>query len=276
LERREIAEAGLIGDLYFQDRNQRYLTIILLGGSEGGKPSRVSVIKKVIEKTVERGYAVLSLAYFGMKSMPRSLESIPLEYFERAMSWLAEQPAVVPNHYAIIGGSKGGELVLLLASRYPEIRAVVGIVPGSVVFQGIPRGFYEPRSSWSYKGQELPYVPCRFSFDMIKAILTRKFVGVYTRALKNKEAVEQATIPVEKINGPILLISGKHDEMWPSTYMSNEIVKRLKEHDFQHRYEHIACETGHDVFKDPGAEENIAQFLDTNFKESYWGKDQNR
>jgi esterase/lipase len=267
MERKEIAETGLIGDLYFQDRNQRYLTIILLGGSEGGKPSPTEY---EIEKTVERGYTVLSLAYFGMKGLPRSLENVPLEYFERAMSWLAEQPAVVPNHYAVKGESKGGELALLLASRYPEIRAVVGIVPSSVVFQGIPKGFYKPRSSWSYKGQELPYVPYQSSFFAgIKAMLTYKFGRVYTDSLKNEQAVEKATIPVERINGPILLVSGKHDEMWPSTYMSNEIVKRLKAHDFQHRYEHIACETRHDVFKDLGTEKNIAQFLDKNFKESY-------
>ncbi|MCI2425662.1 dienelactone hydrolase [Candidatus Acetothermia bacterium] len=270
MEHKEVSENGLVGDFYYRKSGKKYLTIILLGGSEGGKPTTESEI----EKTVERGYAVLSLAYFGMKGLPRSLESIPLEYFERAISWLAEQPTVVPNHYAVEGVSKGGELALLLASRYPEIRAVVGIVPGSVVFQGIPRGFYAPRSSWSYKGQELPYVPCRFSFDMIKAILTQKFVGVYTRSLKNKEAVERATIPVEKINGPILLVSGKHDEMWPSTYMSNQIVERLEKHDFKHRYEHIACETGHNVFEDPGARENIARFWDKNFKESYWEKDQ--
>jgi len=37
--------------------------------------------------------------------------------------------------------------------------------------------------------------------------------------------IEAATIPVEKITCPILLISGEDDKMWPSTMFSNLVME---------------------------------------------------
>ena len=44
---------------------------------------------------------------------------------------------------------------------------------------------------------------------------------------KFSKDVEAATIPVEKIICPVLLISGEDDKMWPSTLFSNMIMERL-------------------------------------------------
>jgi uncharacterized protein len=40
----------------------------------------------------------------------------------------------------------------------------------------------------------------------------------------------EAFIPVERINGPILLISGEDDRMWPATRMARQIMERLETH----------------------------------------------
>ena len=54
------------------------------------------------------------------------------------------------------------------------------------------------------------------------------------------------TINVENINGPILLLTGKEDKMWPATQMCEMIVKRLKKNNFPHWYKHVAYENaGH-------------------------------
>jgi hypothetical protein len=44
---------------------------------------------------------------------------------------------------------------------------------------------------------------------------------------------------------PRLLLSGKKDEMWPSTEMSELIMQRLKNNDFSFPFEHMAFEGGH-------------------------------
>lgn len=65
--------------------------------------------------------------------------------------------------------------------------------------------------------------------------------------LEDKEAVKRAEIQVENINGPVLIISGKDDDQWPAPEMSEQIVRRLKEHDFGHYYSHIQLDGGHAV-----------------------------
>ena len=40
-------------------------------------------------------------------------------------------------------------------------------------------------------------------------------------------AVERAAIPVERTNGPILLVSGQDDQMWPSAQMGQLVIERL-------------------------------------------------
>ena len=70
-----------------------------------------------------------------------------------------------------------------------------------------------------------------------------KLLGLYERALKREpEAVAAATIPVEQIAAPILLISGTDDQLWPSTTLAELAMSRLGEsgrpyHDMHLSYE---------------------------------------
>jgi dienelactone hydrolase len=53
----------------------------------------------------------------------------------------------------------------------------------------------------------------------------------------------------EKINGPMLLLSGRADALWPSTDMSERLVKRLQDKGFEHSVQHLSYEgAGHLVF----------------------------
>jgi esterase/lipase len=154
---------------------------------------------------------------------------------------------VAQGGIAVIGGSKGGELSLLLASRDPYIKCVVGIVPASHVFQGIAPRFHM-NSSWSYRGKDLPFVPYVLNATLFKAVVSGKFHDVYQEALENGgEKAEAARIPVEKSNGAVLLLSGKKDQMWPSTAMCEMIVQRLEQAEFRHAFKHGAYDTNHNV-----------------------------
>jgi fermentation-respiration switch protein FrsA (DUF1100 family) len=60
---------------------------------------------------------------------------------------------------------------------------------------------------------------------------------LYVEWLKDKDMVRDATIPVEKIAGPILMITGTEDRTWPAAEMADEVMKRLaeKKHPFPRR-----------------------------------------
>jgi len=55
-------------------------------------------------------------------------------------------------------------------------------------------------------------------------------------------------IPVERINGPVLLVSGQDDTVWASSYMTDQVVERLRRHEFQHPVIHLSYEdAGHAI-----------------------------
>jgi acetyl esterase/lipase len=45
---------------------------------------------------------------------------------------------------------------------------------------------------------------------------------------------------VEKIQGPVLLFSGDDDRLWPSTYMAEMVMNRLRQHAHLYRSQHYS------------------------------------
>jgi pimeloyl-ACP methyl ester carboxylesterase len=162
-----------------------------------------------------------------------------------------------------VGGSKGAELALLLATRYPDIHLVATFVPSHVVFQGTDIALFSHHSSWQYHGKELPFVPYNpFSWAALKGVLSgENYRDMHLQALENKNAVRRATIPVEKINGPIFLLSATQDQFWPSTPMSEAIMQRLASHHFPFPYQHLAWNSNHFILRDPKAWNALLDFL---------------
>ncbi|MCL0029938.1 dienelactone hydrolase family protein [Dehalococcoidia bacterium] len=239
----EIRDNGLVASFCLPGTTGKHPGVIVLGGSEGGKDAAIPTAKLL----AEQGYAALVLAYFGVEQLPQKLEEIPLEYFKQAIDWMASNPSVESRRIGLIGTSRGGEAALLVSATYPEISAVVAYVPSDVVFQGINYSWSRERSlksAWTLHGQPLPFVPFVYSFRLMwrHGFLLASYLG----GLQDQEAVERAIIPVERINGPILLISGKEDRVSPSTMACNRIVERLSQHNFPFPFEHLSYEdAGH-------------------------------
>ncbi|MGL6267894.1 MAG: acyl-CoA thioester hydrolase/BAAT C-terminal domain-containing protein, partial [Chitinophagaceae bacterium] len=212
------------------------IVLLLLGGSEGGLPDYYDT-----KKLTSLGYACFILGYFNTKSTPDRLEMIPMEYFDKEIESLKSRPELKKKKLVIWGGSKGGELALLLASRNKEIKAVIAAVPSSVVFQGLGGNL---TSSWSENGKPIPFVPFA-PFDYSK-IVNNQYAEVYKLSLEQTAYVEKAVIKVENINGPILLLAGKSDSMWPSNQMAEMVIKRLEEKKFKHWFKLYAYDNaGH-------------------------------
>lgn len=238
ISRRSIREDGLIGTLFYPSSSGPHPTVIVLGGGDGGlREGRAALL-------ASHGYVTLALAYFGIESLPDELLEIPLEYFEKAINWLTTQRMIDAKRIAVMGQSKGGELALLLGATYPKIRAVIAYVPNAVVCQGLGAERTSQKSSWSINGKGLDHMPC-ITPGLDKPTALEPFCS---KCLEDAVAVERATIPVENINGPVLLISAKADRVNPSSRMAEMVVNRLAQHNHPYIYEHLCYKgAGHAI-----------------------------
>jgi predicted esterase len=226
-------------DLIYPENAQNLPLVILLGGSEGGLGCGEG---RLISSS---GFAVLCLAYFKEDGLPEELSQIPLEYVESNIRKIQVHPKVDPKRVFIWGTSKGAELALLIASRIPDvIKGVVAVVPSHLIWQGIKEDNSQT-SSWSFNGQALPFAPIIFDGQDFSEPPFKLRVG-YDRTLNTISDLSFAEISVEKIAGPILLVSGTDDQVWPSSTMSERIVEKLKKNSFPYEVRHLKFESaGH-------------------------------
>ena len=231
-----------VGRLFIPPGRGPHPVVIVLSGSGGGFDlDKAGVLSR-------HGFATLALAYFGIAPLPTWLHRIPLEYFEAALTWLSAQPEIDPQRVGILGVSRGAELALLLGSTFPQIRSIVAYAPSSVAWaaSGRDKSTGEIIPCWTLRGKSVPFAPLplrgfmwRSAFPVVALKRPVMFRNLFRAGLRNREAVERAAIPVEKIRGPILLISGGDDHLWPAGAMSEAIVARLKRNGNAHRAEHL-------------------------------------
>jgi dienelactone hydrolase len=236
VQRIPVDEDGLHGVLFMPTGEGPFPGVMVLTGSGGGANERTSAL------LANHGYAALALAYFAYPGRPDYLLEIELEYFQKGFQWLAAKPQVDGERLAVTGGSRGGELSLILGSTFPQIKAVVAYVPSGYRWGGLNDEGSSPVPAWTYQGLGLPFVRKEPQTiwetkygpgDPIP--LTPEFLA----AVENAESLEEATIEVEKTNGAILLISGDEDAMWPSAIFSRQVIERLEKKQFAHPYKHL-------------------------------------
>jgi dienelactone hydrolase len=201
-----LASDGVHGVFYEPaDTTKRGPAVLVFGGSEGG----LSAGDKAAA-LASHGYPALALAYFGEPGLPSTLTNVPLEYFATALRWLARQPGVDPDRMIVGGVSRGSEAALLLGVTYPDlVHAVIATSPSSTVFSGLPD---VTRPAWTLHGVPIPFATSTFSYQ--------------------NAVPPAAVIPVERIRGPIFLVCGELDELWPSCRFTHEITDRLAANGF--------------------------------------------
>ena len=251
---RDVRSKAIYGKLFRPSSHERLPGIIVLGGSGGGLRWSYSIAYNLACE----GYAALALAYFSYEDLPHGLINIPLEYFQSAFDWLTSQSDIDTEKLTLVGGSRGAELALLLGSYFQEIKAVVGYAPSSVVWgaNGGPSSINKP--AWTYKNKPVPHMGVRLSsklaFELTKMIRSLSFgktfqaVSLLKTALESKKYVEQSRIKVEKINGPILLISGGDDSLLPSVLLAEMVMRRLESYRHPFPYKHLSYKgAGHSI-----------------------------
>lgn len=238
----EVRENGLVGVYCLPPGDGPFPAVLVLGGSEGGIPRLWPMW------WASHGVAALGLAYFGVDALPPRLVHIPLEYFLRAVDWLQTRPSVDEERVFIWGASRGSEAALLTAAYHPDVAGVIAVSPSSVVWSGLDFS-QGPRSAWTYRERPLPFLSTAFSSDML-----RMMVGIPV-ALRDEfehsltHVPEEVFIPVERIRGPVLLVAGTDDLLWPSDVFVRQIQDRLRARDFPYPVRAVVVEgAGHAFF----------------------------
>jgi len=208
--RTPVHDGDLRGMLFLPPGNARHPGVLVLGGSEGGYPGRRAAW------LASHGYAAFALAYFHYEDLPELLAGIPLEYFGRALNWMARRPEIMADRVAVMGTSRGGELALQLGSLYQRIGAVVAYVPANVRYPACC-GLTPVPYAWTLQGKPLAFHPIR----------------------GGPELAMTAAIAVENTQGPLLLISGEADGVWTSSSMADSVVNRLEHHHFAYSAVHL-------------------------------------
>jgi dienelactone hydrolase len=217
---RLLDSAGLKGVLFMPARRDLRPALLVLGGSEGGVGG-----VDVAALLASHGYATLALGYFGDRSLPAELESIPLETFSSALDFLVRQRGVNGRSLGVLGTSKGAEAALLLTSVDSRVRAVVAYAPSAVSWSCICAKGDAP--SWTWNGAPVPYVaPGRDPAYRVSPGEPARPVTNYAFRLRDTTAVERTRIPVDRVGARLLLISGGGDAMWPSRWSAEQIVAR--------------------------------------------------
>jgi dienelactone hydrolase len=252
LVRTEVADHGLCGVLFHPAGDGPWRGVMQLGGAEGGMHVDDAAL------LAAHGFAVLALAYFGMPGLSPVLRCIPLEYFGRALDYLRAHPKIAPGGITVMGVSKGSEAALLTGATYPDaVRSVISVVGSAVHTQGISQDIHTGSvleilqtqvASWTYQGRDLPYQPNVVTPRMRAALAAGEpfSIGWAFPDLGDPAEAGPAMIPVDRISGPVLLLSAGDDSGYGAAY-HQIAIPRLK-YPVRHLvYEHA----GHEIAAPP-------------------------
>jgi len=68
----------------------------------------------------------------------------------------------------------------------------------------------------------------------------------FLKRMPDERMAEKVSIPVERTQGPILLIAGTDDRLWPADVYCEQVMERLSAHKFGCAYEYLSYEgAGH-------------------------------
>lgn len=240
--RREIRDDGLVGTLFTPAGPGPHRVVVVLNGSTGGINEPRGALYAA------HGYQAFALGYFKAPGLSPYITETPLEYLETGLRWARRELRPPHGFVAVSGQSRGGELALLLGATFPDlVSAVIAYVPGAMVHgaqgAGDPNRGGWKGPTWTGGGKPLPHL-----WQDNTAVHWHPWDGdpppnrhhsVFFEGLKDRDVAARARIPVERIRGPVLLVSGRDDRAWPSSLYSRMVVSTLRRHEHPHLVRHL-------------------------------------
>ena len=240
---------GFIGHYYpgTKDTNK---AIISVGGASCDEKTSIAMAGFLRRE----GYNVLVLGFYLWKGLCKDLAAIPLEYAEKAVSWLKNEQGI--EKIAMTGASTGGGYTLVCASYIPDISCIIPVVPFDYVLEGTTSSYKRKHCSvYTWRGENVPYTECEvLDQGVISGLnLARKEKGYGLKRfmrfgydLISKDLNPNSRIKVENINADILFLAVKDDDCWPSDIAVPRMLKVLEDNKYEHRVEwHIYDKASH-------------------------------
>lgn len=233
-----IREAGLVGTLFLPRRASANPAIVSLGGAAGG------VWEAPARALAEAGFPTLALATHNAPGRPAKLRLIPVEYVIEAVEWLRSRVGNARTPVVVRGWSRGGELALLAASLSPAIAGAIAYSCRTYVAleQDNPNGFGDPATLAAFTWRGQPFggdpLPEHMRFNRLSPCLE-----------------DLHGIAVERIAGPIMLVSGSLDTRVAGTtadFSCDQAMRRLDLFKSPRPRTHLHYpDAGHDIADPP-------------------------
>ncbi|MEM9086468.1 MAG: acyl-CoA thioesterase/BAAT N-terminal domain-containing protein [Pseudomonadota bacterium] len=214
--------------------------IIIVDGVDGNREGREVFMPRLVAK----GYSVFHFATYeiiygpgkaSVEGIPTRYVDIPVDRLQMVRDWLVQRGDVDADRMGLYGYSRNGAYVLLAATKFDWIKAVAGISPSDVVWEGWGDGVkLGTTSSYSWRGQSLGYVP--YSDNWFRE--TSKFARGERGRLRtpmdegrwaNPDRVKTARIPIETYTGALLVAGGEQDDLWSAGHMVQNVAERRAE-----------------------------------------------
>ncbi|MGA9873181.1 MAG: acyl-CoA thioester hydrolase/BAAT C-terminal domain-containing protein [Rhodococcus sp. (in: high G+C Gram-positive bacteria)] len=236
--RRDLEGDGWRLRIFFPDTDEELCPgVLVVPGIAGEKASAPTAAL-----LASHGYVTAVLLYMGVPGLPRHFEEIPLEAVADGMAAFAAHKRVDAQRIAVFSASVGVTVALSALTSAPTIavRGVVATSPAHVVLQAITDGPPARASSLTLRGEPLPYMPIRSDKligQRIKTAMGRAFAPTlssramklrpaYEAGLRDADAVAAASIPVERIEAPVLVVAGTADATYPADRMARALMAR--------------------------------------------------
>ncbi len=203
--------------------------VVTFGGSEGSTNFNYAA------DIAKNGYEVYAMHFFNAEGLPEELLNVPLENFQNIVSEI-EKTAKNPRPLTLLGGSKGAEYVLELSTRYPDdIDNIVLFAPSAYVFQGLSFTDRTAHSSWTWGGEEVPFLSFEnldgsVGFKLFSGMLLGKpmhYNPTYLALIEDMDNMsDDVRIKVENSKANALIFAGGDDQMWPTAKMTKIIEEK--------------------------------------------------
>jgi hypothetical protein len=221
--------------------------VVVLAGSGGGLPETQAAL------LAAHGHPALAQGIFDYKDLPATLREIPLESFRAGAEWLKRRTGA--SRVAIMGTSRGSEGAGLAASYFPqEFSAAIVYVPSHLTNGAFGPGITAVVAAWTYGGKPLAAdhgeTDSNNAGDAAHSEEPPGFIGTpyYLKTWSDPAVSAAVGIPYERMNGPLLVLAGGADEMWPSFIGAEQIRRRFIEHGKADQVEvHVYPGAGHMV-----------------------------
>lgn len=218
----------------------KHPVIIVVDGVDDNRQSREVFMPQLVSK----GYSVFHFSTFeiiygpgeaSVEGMPTQYVDIPIDRLQKVRDWLTKREDVDADRMGLYGYSRNGAYVLLAATKFDWVKAVAGISPSDVVWEGwgdlVKLG---TTSSYSWKGKPFDYVPYSENWYRETSKFGRGERGRLRTPMDegrwaNPDRVTAARIPIETYKGALLVVGGEQDDLWSAGHMVQNVAERRAE-----------------------------------------------